>query len=43
MVHAKFEEIIQANNQEYDKLMVYQKLENILNDLQDVDNLKSLW
>ena len=42
-VNQKLEQIVQANNQEFDKLMVYQKLESVLNDLNSVENMQQLW
>ena len=42
-LNTKREQIVKANNQEFDKLMVYQKLESVLNDLNNVENIQQLW
>ena len=42
-VNTKLEQIVKANNQEFDKLMVHQKLESVLNDLNNVENIQQLW
>jgi len=42
-VQKQLEQAGKTNQNDFDKLMVYQKLESVLNDFENVDNLKQLW